>query len=312
MNTPNVSVNLGGIDLDTPVLAASGPFGHGREFEVLVDFNALGAVIVKGVSLEPWPGNPPPRIAETASGMLNAVGLHNPGLNNFIKDDLPLLRNLGPKIIVNIIGKNVKDYAAVAGGLSGIEGISGLEINISCPNLRAGGLSFGTDPDLTYCVVAAVRRETNLPLLVKLTPNVNDIVSVARAAEEAGADALSLINTLSGMVIDIEKQKPFLGNTYGGLSGPAIMPVALKMVWQVSEAVQVPVLGMGGITSAADAIQFILAGARAVAVGSGLFYDPDLPMKITRGIIDYMNRHKINSLTELEGLARLKGEKVEV
>jgi dihydroorotate dehydrogenase (NAD+) catalytic subunit len=312
MNTPSVSVNLGGIDLDTPVLAASGPFGHGREFEVLVDFSALGAVIVKGVSLEPWPGNPPPRIAETASGLLNAVGLHNPGLKSFIKDDLPLLRNLGPKIIVNIIGKNIKDYAAVASGLSGVEGISGLEINISCPNLRAGGLSFGTDPDLTYCVVAAVRRETNLPLLVKLTPNVNDIVSVARAAEEAGADALSLINTLSGMVIDIEKQKPLLGNTFGGLSGPAIMPVALKMVWQVSEAVRVPVLGMGGITSATDAIQFILAGARAVAVGSGLFYDPDLPIKITRGIIDYMNRHKINSLAELEGLARLKGEKVEV
>ncbi|MBW6463901.1 MAG: dihydroorotate dehydrogenase [Bacillota bacterium] len=312
MNIPNASVNLGGIELDTPVLAASGPFGHGREFEVLLDFSSLGGIIAKGVSLEPWPGNPPPRITETASGLLNAVGLHNPGMKKFVEDDLPLLRELGPKIIVNIIGKNVRDYASVAAGLNGVEGISGLEVNVSCPNLKAGGLSFGTDPDLTYCVVAAVRRETALPLLVKLTPNVNDIVAVARAAEEAGADVISLINTLSGMIIDIEKKKPFLGNRFGGLSGPAIMPVALRMVWQVSEAVQIPVLGMGGITSASDAIQFILAGARAVAVGSGLFYDPDLPAKITEGILAYMSRHKVTSLSELEGLARTGGDKVEV
>ncbi len=312
MTTTNVSVNLGGIDLQSPVLVASGPFGHGREFEVLVDFNSLGGIIAKGVSVDPWPGNPPPRLVETASGLLNAVGLHNPGLKAFVEDDLPLLRRLGPRIIVNIIGKNIKDYAAVAAGLHEAEGISGLEINVSCPNLKAGGLSFGTDPDLTYCVVAAVRRETDLPLLVKLTPNVNDIVSVACAAEEAGADVISLINTLAGMIIDIESKKPLLGNRFGGLSGPAIMPVALKMVWQVAEAVKIPVLGMGGITSAADAIQFILAGARAVAIGSGLFYDPDLPAKIVQGLHEYMNRHHINSLSELEGLARRGGEKIEV
>lgn len=312
MTTPNVSVNLAGIDLDTPILVASGPFGHGLEYEELLDFSSLGAIIVKGVSLEPWPGNPPPRLAETASGLLNAVGLHNPGLKSFIEYDLPMLRGLGPKIIVNIIGRNVKEYAAVAAGLSEVEGISGIEVNVSCPNLRAGGLSFGTDPDLTYCVVAAVRRETNLPLLVKLTPNVNDITSISLASEEAGADAISLINTLSGMLIDIEQKKPLLGNIFGGLSGPAIMPVALRMVWQVAGTVRIPILGMGGITTAQDALQFILAGARAVAVGSGLFYDPDIPTKITKGIIDYMNRHNLSSIGELEGRARLGGEKIEL
>ncbi len=312
MNTPNVSVNLAGIDLPTPVLVASGPFGHGREFERLLDFSALGGIIAKGVSVDPWPGNPPPRLVETPSGLLNAVGLHNPGIKKFVAEDMPLLRKLGPKIIVNIIGKNINDYAHVAAGLHGVEGICGLEINVSCPNLKAGGLSFGTDPDLTYCVVAAVRRETDLPLLVKLTPNVNDIVAVAQSAEEAGADAISLINTLSGMIIDIDTKKPLLGNRFGGLSGPAIMPVALKMVWQVSAAVNVPVLGMGGISSASDALQFILAGARAVAIGSGLFYDPDLPAKIISGMKEYMLKHQIATLAQMEGLARTGGEKIEV
>ncbi len=308
MTEPDLKVNLGGIELATPILAASGPFAYGHEYRELVDFEALGGIIVKGVSPEPWPGNPPPRLAETASGMLNAIGLQNPGLSYFLENDLPLLRNYGPRIIVNIIGRTVDEYAAVASGLNGAEGVDGLEVNISCPNLKAGGLAFGTDPALTFEVVSAVRRKTKLPLLVKLSPNVTAITAIALAAEEAGADALSLINTLSGMLIDIEEKKPLLGNIFGGLSGPAVMPVALKMVWQTAEAVSIPILGMGGITSAEDAIQFILAGARAVAVGTGIFYNPDLPGQIKQGLIDYMTAHNVSALGQLEGLARKGAE----
>lgn len=308
MTEPDLKVNLGGIELATPILAASGPFAYGHEYRELVDFEALGGIIVKGVSPEPWPGNPPPRLAETASGMLNAIGLQNPGLSYFLENDLPLLRNYGPRIIVNIIGRTVDEYAAVASVLNGAEGVDGLEVNISCPNLKAGGLAFGTDPALTFEVVSAVRRKTKLPLLVKLSPNVTAITAIALAAEEAGADALSLINTLSGMLIDIEEKKPLLGNIFGGLSGPAVMPVALKMVWQTAEAVSIPILGMGGITSAEDAIQFILAGARAVAVGTGIFYNPDLPGQIKQGLIDYMTAHNVSALGQLEGLARKGAE----
>lgn len=309
MTEPDLQVNLGGIDLATPILAASGPFAYGHEYRELVDFEALGGIIVKGVSLEPWVGNPPPRLAETASGMLNSVGLQNPGLSHFLEKDLPLLRNYGPRIIVNIVGRTVDEYAAVASGLNGAEGVDGIEVNISCPNLKSGGLAFGTDPALTYEVVSAVRRQTAMPLLVKLSPNVTDITVIACAAEKAGADALSLINTLSGMLIDIEEKKPLLGNIFGGLSGPAVMPVALKMVWQVAEAVNIPILGMGGITSAEDALQFILAGARAVAVGTGFFYNPDLPGIIKNGIINYMEVHSIPDLERIEGLARKGAEK---
>ena len=309
MTEPDLQVNLGGIDLATPILAASGPFAYGHEYRELVDFEALGGIIVKGVSLEPWVGNPPPRLAETASGMLNSVGLQNPGLSHFLEKDLPLLRNYGPRIIVNIVGRTVDEYAAVASGLNGAEGVDGIEVNISCPNLKSGGLAFGTDPALTYEVVSAVRRQTAMPLLVKLSPNVTDITVIACAAEKAGADALSLINTLSGMLIDIEEKKPLLGNIFGGLSGPAVMPVALKMVWQVAEAVNIPILGMGGITSAEDALQFILAGARAVAIGTGFFYNPDLPGIIKNGIINYMEVHSIPDLERIEGLARKGAEK---
>lgn len=304
MVDPVLKVNLGGIEMATPILAASGPFACGHQYRELVDFEALGGLIVKGVSLEPWPGNPPPRLVETPSGMLNAIGLQNPGLSYFIANDLPLLIEYGPRVIVNIIGSTVDEYAAVASGLSGAKGVDGLEVNISCPNIKAGGMAFGTDPALTFEVVSAVRRETTLPLLVKLSPNVTAITAIARAAEEAGADALSLINTLSGMLIDIEEKKPLLGNIFGGLSGPAVMPVALKMVWQAAGAVSIPILGMGGITSAEDAIQFILAGARAVAVGTGIFYNPDLPGLIKKGITDYMLAHGIPALEQIEGLAR--------
>ncbi len=299
-----MNVNLGGINLKNPVVAASGPLGHCVEFKDLIDFNSFGAIIVKGVSTDSWCGNPPPRIIETPSGMLNAVGLQNPGVSSFIKNTMPILAELDTQIIVNVIGKSISEYVSVVDALSAVKGIHGIEINISCPNLKTGGMSFGTDPDLTYCVVIAISRITDLPILVKLTPNASDIVAIAHAAQAAGADVISLINTLSGMAIDIETQKPILGNVVGGLSGPAIMPIALKMVWDISNAVNIPVLGMGGINSASDAIQFILAGARAIAIGSGLFYDFDLVNKVVDGIQSYMQKHKINCLSELEGAAK--------
>lgn len=304
INMPDLRVNLGGIELDNPVLAASGPFGYGHEYREFVDLKALGAIIVKGISIEPWIGNPPPRLAETPSGVLNSIGLQNPGLSYFIEKDLPILREMGPKIIVNIVGKTVDEYAAVVSGLDGVSGVDGFEINISCPNIKAGGLAFGTDPAATARVVAAVRGKTARPLIVKLPPNVADITMIARAAEEAGADALSLINTLPGMIIDVDLKKPVLGNVFGGLSGPAVLPVALKMVWQVAGVVKIPVLGMGGITSAEDALQFIMAGARAIALGTGLFYDPRLPVIVLEGISDYMSRNTISNLSYLEGIAR--------
>jgi len=306
---PDLRVNLAGIELANPILAASGPFGYGHQYRELFDLSLLGGIIVKGISPEPWEGNPPPRLAETTGGMLNAIGLQNPGLEKFLKEYLPSLRGSGTKIIVNVIGCSVDEYAAVASRLDGVEGIDGLELNISCPNVKAGGIAFGTDPASTGNVVSTVRKQTGLPLLIKLSPNVTDIASIARAAEEAGADGLSLINTLSGMLIDLEKKTPLLGNTFGGLSGPAIMPVALKMVWQVAGAVKIPVLGMGGINSARDALQFIMAGARAVAVGTGLFYNPDLPAEIKEGIADYLQQHRFPDLKSIEKIAQdPKGE----
>ncbi len=303
-NEPELKINLGGIILNSPILAASGPLGYGHEYRELINFDAFGGIIVKGISLEPWSGNPPPRLAETASGMLNAVGLQNPGLVQFMEKDLPLLRDAGPKLIVNIIGCTPDQYTGVASRLDRAGGIDGLEINISCPNIKAGGMAFGTDPRSTYRVVSAVRRKTKLPLLVKLSPNVTDISIIARAAEEGGADAISLINTLSGMLIDIDQKKPLLGNTFGGLSGPAIMPVALRMVWQVAGEVKIPILGMGGINSADDALQFIMAGARAVALGTGLFYNPGLAESIKTGLVKYMRKNNINTLGQIEGIAR--------
>jgi len=301
---PDLRVNLAGIELSTPVLAASGPFGYGHEYLERIDSSALSAVIVKGISTEPWAGNPPPRLAETPAGLLNSIGLQNPGLQAFLAEDLPRLKNYSPKLIVNVVGKTVEEYAKVAAALKQSEGVDGLELNISCPNLKAGGMAFGTCPEATFEVVSLVRKVTDLPLLIKLSPNVTDITVIARAAEEAGADGLSLVNTLSGMAIDIESKKPLLGNTFGGLSGPAIMPVALKMVWQAAGAVNIPLLGMGGITSAEDAIQFMLAGASAVALGTGLFYDPELPQQVQEGLVHYMSAHKLTNIGQLVGLAR--------
>ena len=301
---PDLRVDLAGIELSTPILAASGPFGYGHEYLERIDSSALGAIIVKGISAEPWAGNPPPRLAETAAGLLNSIGLQNPGLQAFLKNDLPGLKNYGPKLIVNVVGKSVEEYCTVAAGLDGKQGIDGLELNISCPNLKAGGLAFGTSPEATYEVVDSVRKMTGLPLIVKLSPNVTDITVIARAAEEAGADGLSLINTLSGMAIDIESRKPLLGNTFGGLSGPAIMPVALKMVWQAAGAVKIPLLGMGGIISAEGALQFIMAGARAVALGTGIFYDLALPQQVKEGLTGFMSAQNLENIGQLEGAAR--------
>ncbi len=301
---PDLRVKLAGVDLSTPILAASGPFGYGHEYLERIDSSALGAIIVKGISAEPWAGNPPPRLVETPAGLLNSIGLQNPGLQAFLATDLPRLKNYNPRLIVNVVGKTVEEYCTVASALDEAEGVDGLELNISCPNLKAGGMAFGTCPEAAFEVVSSVRKKTNLPLLVKLSPNVTDITLIARAAEEAGADGLSLINTISGMAIDIESKKPLLGNTFGGLSGPAIMPVALKMVWQAAGAVNIPLLGMGGITSAEDAIQFMLAGASAVALGTGLFYDSDLPQQVKEGLSSYMLAQNLENIGQLIGAAR--------
>lgn len=303
MNREKLRVDLAGIPLESPLVAASGPFGYAREYSRTLDCCEFGAITCKGVSLEPWPGNPPPRLAETAAGMLNAIGLQNPGLDRFLAEELPFLRELGPRLIVNIVGRTVEEYAAVAAGLEGVAGVDGLEVNISCPNIKAGGLAFGLDPRMTESVVSAVRRQTTLPLFVKLSPNVTDIVVIARAAAAGGADALSLVNTLAGMLIDVETCRPILANTFGGLSGPAILPVALKMVWQVAGAVDLPLLGMGGINSSADSLQFLMAGARAVALGTGLFYDPGLPARINRELCAFLDRRGLDRIGQLEGAA---------
>lgn len=302
--TPDLSVRIGGLHLKNPVLVASGTFGYGREYCGALPLSKLGGIMTKGTSLEPWAGNPPPRVTETPAGMLNAIGLQNPGVEHFLKVDLPWLREQNATIIVNLVGKTTDDYAQVAGRLDGQSGVSALELNISCPNVKEGGIAFGTDPRLVHEVVRVVRRSTVLPLIVKLSPNVTSIVEIARAAEDAGADALSLINTLLGMAIDIRSRRPVLGNVFGGLSGPAIKPVALRMVWQVAGASKLPVIGLGGITSAEDALEFILAGASAVAIGTAIFRDPAVPLKVIDGLDEYCCRSGISRLADLVGQAR--------
>lgn len=297
----DMSVNLAGVPLKNPVMPASGTFGSGREFSELVDLNRLGAVVVKGVAAEPWTGNPPPRIAETYGGMLNSVGLQNPGAQEFIASDLLFLKQYDTKIIVNICGHSIDEYVEAAAAFADVD-VDMLELNISCPNVKAGGMSFGTDARVTEAVVSAVRRVARQPLIVKLSPNVTDITEIARAAEAGGADALSLINTLLGMKIDIQTRRPVLANITGGLSGPAIKPVAVRMVWQVCKAVGLPVIGMGGIASAEDAIEFIMAGAAAVAVGTANFSNPRAMMDIIDGIEAFMREHGIRSLDEIRGV----------
>lgn len=297
----DLSVNIGPLRLKNPVMTASGTFGYGEEYAEFVDLNRLGAIVVKGLSLKPKEGNPPPRIIETPSGMLNSIGLQNIGVERFIEEKLPFLRQFDTAVIVNFFGDSIDEYRETAIALSDVEGIHGLEMNISCPNKEAGWSIFGTDPSTTFKVVVSVRKVTGLPLIVKLSPNVTDISLMARVAEEAGANAVSLINTITGMAIDIKTRRPMLANITGGLSGPAIRPVAVRMVWEVSRSVKIPVIGMGGIMDYKNAIEFILAGATAVAVGTANFINPEVTIDIISGITRYLEENNISSMKEMIG-----------
>lgn len=303
VTTPTVSMaqDFAGIPLKNPVLVASGTFGFGQEFARLYDLGILGGIVVKGTSLEPRKGNPPPRIFETAAGMLNAIGLQNDGVDSFINEKLPFLRQYDTHIIVNIVGNRVEDYAELAARLDGVEGVSGLEINISCPNVEHGHEEFGGDPRMTHHVVAEVRKKTKLPVIPKLSPNVADIRVFARAAEEAGADGISLINTLVGTAIDIKTRKFRLFNVTGGLSGPCIKPVALRMVYQAAQAVRIPIMGIGGIMTASDAIEFLLAGATCIQVGTANFVNPMAAPEIVKGMEEYLARFGFARPSELVG-----------
>lgn len=297
----NLSVNIGKIKLKNPVMTASGTFGYGEEYSEFIDLNRLGAIVVKGLSLTPKEGNPPPRVVETPSGMLNAIGLQNIGIDKFIKEKIPFLRQFNTPVIVNFFGDTIREYADAAERLSSAEGIHGLEMNISCPNKEAGWSIFGTDPKVTFEVVSAVRKSTDTTLIVKLSPNVTDIGLMARAAEDAGADAVSLINTVAGMAVDIKSRRPKLANITGGLSGPAIKPIALRMVWEVYKSVRLPIIGMGGIMNYGDAIEFMLAGATAVAAGTANFIKPSATIDIIDGIEEFMREEGITDVRKLTG-----------
>ncbi|MBA4371815.1 MAG: dihydroorotate dehydrogenase [Thermodesulfovibrio sp.] len=299
----NLEVTIGSLKLKNPVMTASGTFGYGPEYAEFIDLNRLGAIVVKGLSLEPKEGNPPPRIVETASGMLNSIGLQNIGITAFIKEKLPFLKRFSTPVIVNFFGDSLDEYAEAASRFDGVDGIHALEMNISCPNKQAGWSVFGTDPAVTCEVVSAVRKKTKLPLIVKLSPNVTDIALMARVAEDSGADALSLINTLTGMAIDIRTRRPKLANIRGGLSGPAIKPVAIRMVYDVYKAVKIPLIGMGGIMNAEDALEFMMAGAAAVAVGTANFVNPSVTVEIIDGMTAFMERGKIQEIRSLIGAA---------
>jgi dihydroorotate dehydrogenase (NAD+) catalytic subunit len=298
--------NKKGLILSNPVMTASGTFGFGTEYEHLFDIQKLGAIVCKGTTLKAREGNPQPRIAETPGGMLNSIGLQNPGVDRVIKEKAPIWANWRVPVIVNIAGATIEEYRDVAAKLDGVKGISGIEMNISCPNVKEGGMEFGAKADSAAKVTAAVRKATSLPLIVKLTPNTNDIVTIARAVTEAGADALCLINTLRGMAIDIKTKRPLLGNVFGGLSGPAIKPVALAMVYQVACVVDVPIVGCGGVASSKDALEFIMAGATAVEIGTANFWDPSVPAKIIMGIRKYLRDEKITDINRLIGAALKK------
>ena len=299
----NTKVTLAGVELKNPVMEASGTFGSGAEYGDMVDLNKLGAVVTKGVANIPWPGNPTPRIAETWGGMLNAIGLQNPGIDVFIERDIPFLRQYDTKIIVNVCGKTTEDYVEVVERLSD-QPVDLLEINISCPNVKEGGIAFGQDPKAVEAITREVKRHAKQPVIMKLSPNVTDITVMAKAAEAGGADILSLINTLTGMKIDIHKRTFALANKTGGMSGPAVKPVAVRMVYQVAQAVKLPIIGMGGIMNADDAIEFILAGATAVSVGTANFHDPYATEKVVKGIEQYMEKYQIEDISSLIGAVR--------
>ena len=299
----NLSVDIAGVTMKNPVTTGSGTFGSGEEFSEFVDLSKLGAVTTKGVANVPWPGNPTPRVAEVYGGMLNAIGLQNPGIDVFVERDVPYLKKAGATIIVNVCGKSEKDYVEVVERLSD-EPVDLLEINVSCPNVKEGGIAFGQDPKALYEITKAVKAKAKQPIIMKLSPNVTDITEMAKAAVDAGSDALSLINTLTGMKIDIERRDFVLANKTGGMSGPAIKPVAVRIVYQVANAVDVPIIGMGGIATAEDALEFIMAGATAVSVGTANFINPATTLEVVDGIKAYMERHQINDINELIGCVK--------
>ena len=297
----DTSVKIAGLSLKNPVLTASGTFGYGSEFCDFMELSRIGGIIVKGTTIRPRQGNPYPRMAETPSGMLNAVGLQNKGVDYFIDHIYPVIKDYDTNIIVNVAGSTVDDYVAAAERMNELEAVPAIELNISCPNVKAGGMAFGTSPEAAREVVAAVRRVYKNTLIVKLSPNVTNITDIALAVESAGADSVSLINTLMGMAIDAERRKPLLSTITGGLSGPCVKPVALRMVWQVAKAVKIPVIGLGGISNAADAVEFLLAGATAIQIGTANFIDPAISAKVASGIEDYLIRHGFSSVKELVG-----------
>lgn len=297
----SLSVNIAGLELKNPVMTASGTFGYGEEYSEFLDLNRLGAVVVKGLSRKPKEGNPVPRIIETSAGMLNAIGLQNIGVEKFVAEKMPFLRGFDTKVICNFFGDSVSEYIEVAEILSSTDGVHALEMNVSCPNKQAGWCVFGTDPNVLHEVVTAVRAVCRVPLIVKLSPNVTSIAQMAKVAEGAGADAVSLINTITGMAIDIKTRRPVLANRIGGLSGPAIKPVAVRMVWEVYNAVKVPIVGMGGIFTASDALEFLIAGARGIAVGTANFVNPTATIDIIEGLQEFCSEECIADINELIG-----------
>jgi dihydroorotate dehydrogenase (NAD+) catalytic subunit len=302
-DVPSLAVDIGGLRMKNPVVAASGTFGYGREYSKVYDLSLLGGISVSGITLHPRVGNVPPRICETRAGMLNSIGLENPGVERFIQDELPFLRQFDVAVIVNISGSTVHEYGRLAEILDDVPGISAIEVNVSCPNVKDGGITFGTDPNMVRVVTEEVCQNTSLPVIIKLSPNVGDIGLIALAAQDGGADAVSLINTLLGMAIDTKTKRPVLGNIRGGFSGPAIKPVALRMVWDVFEKVSIPIVGMGGITEPLDAIEFMLAGASAVSVGTANFLDPFACPKVIQGIEEYLQSEGYSSVSDIVGLA---------
>jgi dihydroorotate dehydrogenase (NAD+) catalytic subunit len=301
MKDCDLTVRIGKMILKNPVVVSSGTFGFGEEFEDFFDLNRLGAIIPKGISLKPMRGNPPPRIFETEGGIINSIGLQNPGFREFIKNKLPYYKNLKTHLIVNFFGNTQKEYVELARRFDDVAGISGLEMNISCPNIKRCGIVFGTDPQIAYRLVQAVRKSTALTLIVKLSPNVTDIALMAKSAEEGGADAVSLVNTFRAMAVNIHTKKAELGNTIGGLSGPAIKPIALRMVWEVGQAVNIPIIGMGGIMNAKDAIEFILVGASAIQIGTANLINPKTGIEVIHGIKKYLVQNKIDRIQKLIG-----------
>ena len=300
----NMKVNIAGVELKNPVMTASGTFGSGMEYSDFVDLGKLGAVVTKGVANVPWPGNPTPRIAEIRGGMMNAIGLQNPGIDTFCSRDLPFLEKFDTKVIVNVGGKTAEEYCEVVERLGDEPRVDMMEINISCPNVKCGGISFGQDPKAVEEITKEIKRHAKQPVIMKLSPNVTDITEIARAAEAGGADAISMINTLTGMKIDVNRRTFAIANKTGGVSGPAVHPIAVRMVYQTAQAVSVPIIGMGGIATAEDALEFILAGASAVAVGTANFRNPMATMEVIEGIEEYMRRQNVESITELIGAVK--------